>query len=299
MKFSIQAWPLLDWMGIDEGYQALRDAGITQCDFGMGRFFDKNKPALLDGPMAALYAAAAPYRDGARKYGITVSQTHAPFPCWEPGHDVMHERMITVTEKCIALTAFMDCRYCVVHPAYMPAAEERHSPAEEWAINREFYTALIPALKKHRVVCCLENMIHKYQGQFYMGAACSDAHMAAQWIDALNEIAGEELFGFCFDTGHAHVSRINPQHFLTVMGKRTKVLHVHDNAGGFDQHLAPYMGNINWDQVIRGLKDAGYEGEMFFETFKVVTGYPRDMLHTCLKTLAETGNSLIEKFENA
>ena len=38
---------------------------------------------------------------------------------------------------------------------------------------------------------------------------------------------------------------------------------------------------------------------MFFETFKVITGYPRDMLHTCLKTLAETGNRLIEKFENA
>ena len=297
MHFSIQAWPLLDWVGIDEGYQMLRKAGITHCDFGMGRFFDKNKLALLDEPLEKVLAAAEPYRAGAQKYGITISQTHAPFPCWEPERDIMHERMIAVTEKCIALTAFMDSRYCVVHPAHTTKAEDRLSPAQEWEINKEFYTALIPSLKKYHVVCCLENMIHKYQGQFYMGSACSDAHEAARWIDELNAIAGEEVFGFCFDTGHAHVSRLNQRHFLSTMGKRTKVLHVHDNAGHTDQHLAPFMGNIDWNQVILGLQDAGYEGEMFFETFKVLTGHPRGMIQSCLDMMAETGNSLIKQFE--
>lgn len=297
MHFSIQAWPLLDWVGIDEGYQMLRKAGITHCDFGMGRFFDKNKLALLDESLEKVLAAAEPYRAGAKKYGITISQTHAPFPCWEPERDIMHERMIAVTEKCIALTAFMDSRYCVVHPAHTTKAEDRLSPAQEWEINKEFYTALIPSLKKYHVVCCLENMIHKYQGQFYMGSACSDAHEAARWIDELNAIAGEEVFGFCFDTGHAHVSRLNQRHFLSTMGKRTKVLHVHDNAGHTDQHLAPFMGNIDWNQVILGLQDAGYEGEMFFETFKVLTGHPRGMIQSCLDMMAETGNSLIKQFE--
>lgn len=299
MHIAIQAWPLLDWLGVDEGYQALREAGFAHCDFGMGRFFHKTQRALLDEPLDAVLAAAEPYRAGAKKYGITISQTHAPFPCWEPEKDVMHERMIAVTEKCLALTAFMDSKYCVVHPAHTPTAEGRLSPEEEWAINKEFYTALIPALKKYQVVCCLENMIHKYKGQFYMGSACSNPQVTAKWIDELNAIAGEEVFGFCFDTGHAHVARLNQRHFLSSMGKRTKVLHVHDNMGDVDQHLAPYMGNIDWDQFALGLKEAGYEGEMFFETFKVLTNHPREMIPTCLKMMAETGRSLIEKIENA
>ena len=299
MHISIQAWPLLDWIGIDEGYQALRDAGFAHCDFGMGRFFKKNTPALLDEPLDQVLAAAEPFRAGAKKHGMTISQTHAPFPCWELGSDVMHERMIAVTEKCLALTAFMDSKYCVVHPAHTEKAEDRLSAAEEWAINKEFYTALIPALKKYKVVCCLENMIHKYQGQFYMGSACADAHVAAQWIDELNAIAGEEVFGFCFDAGHAHVSRLNQRHFLSAMGKRTKVLHVHDNMGVMDQHLAPHMGNIDWNQFILGLKEAGYEGEMFFETFKVLTNHPKEMIPTCLKLMAEAGRDLIQCFEQA
>lgn len=298
MHVSIQAWPLLDIMGIEAGYQALREAGCCRCDFGMGRFFNPSQPALLDEPLEKVLEAAAPYRDGAKKYGIAISQTHAPFPCWEKERDVMHERMIGITEKCIALTAFMDSRYCVVHPAHTLKAEERLSPQEEWAINRSFYSALIPALKKHGVVCCLENMIHRYKGQFYMGSACSDPQTAAAWIDALNDMAGEEVFGFCFDTGHAHVARQNQRHFLSVMGKRTKVLHVHDNAGHADQHLAPYMGNIDWEQFVLGLQEAGYEGDLFFETSGVLRTYPQDMIRQCLKMLTETGNSLIEKFEN-
>lgn len=298
MHISIQAWPLLDMIGIDEGYQALRKAGFVHCDFGMGRFFYKTQRALLDEPLDVVMAAAEPFRAGAKKYGMTISQTHAPFPCWEQESDIMHERMIAVTEKCIALTAFMDSKYCVVHPAHTTKAEDRLPPAEEWAINREFYSALIPTLKKYNVVCCLENMIHKYQGQFYMGSACSDAHTAAAWIDELNAMAGAEVFGFCFDTGHAHVARLNQRHFLNTMGTRTKVLHVHDNVGVTDQHLAPYMGNIDWDQFVLGLKEAGYAGEMFFETFKVITAHPRSMIQTCLDMMAETGRSLIEKFEN-
>ena len=299
MHVSLQTWPLLDILGIDEGYQALRKAGLAHCDFGMGRFFNKTQRALLDEPLDAVLAAAEPFRAGAKKHGLTISQTHAPFPCWELERDVMHERMIAVTEKSIALTAFMDSKYCVVHPAHTAKAEDRLPMAEEWAINKEFYTALIPALKKYGVVCCLENMIHKYRGQFYMGSACSDAREAAAWIDELNAIAGEEVFGFCFDTGHAHVSRLNQRRFLNIMGKRTKVLHVHDNVGVNDQHLAPYMGNIDWDQFVLGLKEAGYEGEMFFETSQVIASYPREMIQTCLEMMAETGRSLIEKFENA
>ena len=41
-----------------------------------------------------------------------------------------------------------------------------------------------------------------FNGYIYEGT-CTDAVEACYYVDTLNDIAGEKLFGFCFDTGHA------------------------------------------------------------------------------------------------
>ena len=116
-------------------------------------------------------------------------------------------------------------------------------------------------------------------------------------LDKLNEIAGEELFGFCFDVGHVNVTRGNMYHAIVTMGKRIKVLHVHDNMGVTDQHFGPYMGNVNWEDFIRGMRDIGYEGDLSFETFRVLFVFPKELAKSCVKLLADTGRYLIRRIE--
>lgn len=41
-------------------------------------------------------------------------------------------------------------------------------------------------------------------------AICSDIPEACVYIDKLNEIAGEKLFGFCLDTGHLNLLGLDP-----------------------------------------------------------------------------------------
>lgn len=303
MKVCIQLSPLCDIVGIDESFRCMREAGCDLIDFGFGRFISgdsirSGEHSIMDEPLEEIYKHVDPYLQAAKKHGVAIGQTHAPFPCWLPGLDIF-DRMLEVTKKSIALTAYMGCRYCVIHPCHPYKASERLSPKDEWELNKKYYTALIPTLKEYGVICCTENMFHANDDRVYMASACSEFDVAARWVDELNAIAGEELFGFCFDTGHVNITRGNMYHALVTMGKRIKVLHVHDNMGTTDQHLSPYMGNINWEDFIRGIRDAGYAGELSFETFRVLRVFPDELAVSCIRLIADTGRYLIKRIEEA
>ena len=49
------------------------------------------------------------------------------------------------------------------------------------------------------------------------------------------------------------------------LGKELYALHIHDNRGMQDEHLIPYLGTINMDEVINALIEIGYEGYFTFE----------------------------------
>ena len=54
---------------------------------------------------------------------------------------------------------------------------------------------------------------------------------------------------FCFDVGHAHIEDGVELSFET-MRDLVAAIHVHDNHGEKDEHLAPYSGNIDWDAAL-------------------------------------------------
>lgn len=54
---------------------------------------------------------------------------------------------------------------------------------------------------------------------------------------------------FCFDVGHAHIEDGVELSFET-MRDLAVAIHVHDNHGEKDEHLAPYSGNIDWDAAL-------------------------------------------------
>ena len=71
--------------------------------------------------------------------------------------------------------------------------------------------------------------------------------------------------GICWDTGHAHINGIKQSEALKYIGSRLKTLHLNDNFGEDDIHLAPFMGTIDWADVMQGLGAIGYDGLLNFE----------------------------------
>lgn len=252
--------------------------------------------SVLDVSDEALAAHFAPLCEATRRTGVAICQMHAPFPLYLEENPALTEFARRMTEQCIKVCAMVGCPFIVVHPISLADA------AREWEINLEMYRRFVPAARKYGVKICLENLFKRWGGRIIEGC-CADAEAAVRYIDTLNAEAGEELFGFCFDIGHANLVGRNLRRYVEILGKRLTVLHLHDNNGLDDQHLIPYTcqnGHANvcdWEGFLEGLRTVGYEGEICFETFHGLDIMPREARDQVLSLIAAIGRHFKEKLE--
>ena len=130
-----------------------------------------------------------------------------------------------------------------------------------------------------------------------MVGPCCDARKAAERIDRINDRYGAQVLGFCFDTGHANLVSIDFEDFMTRLGSRLKVFHIHDNDGMGDLHQIPFTftrtrenrASTDWDGFIRGLRAIKFDGALSFETAPVLTAFPAEMKREVLGLIAGLG----------
>ena len=281
----------------EECIRFIKGCGFEGLDYNLCSLFDTtfNKDeltSLFDKTLDELYEYYAPLKKASEEHGVSISQVHGVFPMYFYGEDARNEYLIQVTEKTFAISRYLNCDYVVVHPWSGPDLCKE----EEVEINLNIYRQLMPAAKKYGITICLENLF-KHRDHDCFSASCSDVREACFYIDKLNDEAGEEIFGFCFDVGHAHVTTQNIYQYITTLGKRLKTLHIHDNEGNSDSHMIPYTQmdrtgkrlSLHWEQFIRGLTEIGYEGGLSFETFRGVNMLPPELREDGLRFIAAIG----------
>ena len=84
------------------------------------------------------------------------------------------------------------------------------------------------------------------------------------WTEYVLENITDENVGFCFDSGHYHVHFDDTLDFSRFSG-RIFAVHLHDNDKSGDQHLLPFDGTLDWDNVVKALKINGYGGSVTLE----------------------------------
>jgi sugar phosphate isomerase/epimerase len=81
-----------------------------------------------------------------------------------------------------------------------------------------------------------------------------DPDALAMLIDAV----GSPDFGLCFDTGHFNLfSKVALEEWFKAIGDRVVELHLHDNAGNEDSHLALGKGTFDFDLFFGLLRQHG------------------------------------------
>lgn len=273
---------------IDAVLSDFERAGIEGIDFSFDYMFASERSygeELFKKDINEIKKVIDVYKTALDKHGIAVCQTHAPFPTYrfrelegKLTKEMFNSYMEDVTKKCIELTAYLGSKYIVIHPAHNAA---RILYDEERKVNIELYTRLIEDAKRHGVIICLENMWTERGGRIF-DSACANPYEARDYIDTLNDIAGEEIFGFCFDVGHANICGYHMQNSLRILGKRVKVLHIHDTNGMRDNHTIPYMISNGGSKALTdyggftaGLRDIGYEGSLNFESCYGFNAFPK------------------------
>ena len=300
MKISVQTGGPEEAYGVDGGYRAIKEAGFDAVDANIDHLYsgkdirNKIKAEAFTGSDKEIIERFKPWKDAAKKYGLDNYQAHASFPSLIPSHeDEFNDYMVEVLEKTIMGCDSMDCHNLIVHPFFF-GNQDRLDPETEWNVNIDRYSRLIPAAKKYGVTICLENMFYGYKGKMF-SACCSDIATACKYIDTLNGIAGEECFGFCLDTGHLLLLGLDVKESMIALGNRIKAFHVHDNNGVNDQHLAPYMGIMNWDRFVEGLKAIKFDRTMSFETYNIFNVVDPELCPDMLRFIAKTGRMFARK----
>ena len=296
---GVQTGGLTGLYGVDGAYRAMKEAGFDAADVNLDEMLNyqdivnKRRPPMFEAEGEELLRYFQPYKDAAEKYGVCNYQAHAPFPSWLAGEDEYNAYLMGVMEKTLAGCAYIGCSRLVIHP-YFPQYDQAMTPAEEWKLNLDRYARLMPAAKRYGVRILLENMFTRHRGKIY-AACCSDFATACRYVDALNDLAGEELFGFCLDTGHALLVSKDIRDVMALLGKRIQAFHIHDNNGMDDQHTAPYMGILDWDRFMEGLRIIGYHGTLCFETHGAVNAFHPELVPEVLRLIARTGRMFAQK----
>ena len=261
-----------------------KSCGFDTIDFSLHHYINVREMAKTDGPYTSFYDKSVeelyeyfrPLKEACLKYDVTIAQMHAPFPNYLYGKDELNEYLVGVFEKCLATASFLDCPGVVIHPVEFIGENE-------WDSNLKLYRSLIPAAKRYGVKVLLENIFGRYNDRFIQGRL-SNPEEACRLFDLLEAEAGEGVFGFCFDVGHAIITCQNIPAFIRRLGHRLTNLHIHDNNGLDDLHLIPYTcvtkGQnfvCNWDGVVEALRDIGYRGALCFETFRAYRIMPREV----------------------
>lgn len=91
------------------------------------------------------------------------------------------------------------------------------------------------------------------------GAMMSSPEEVERLIDSLGDIS------FTFDIGHACTGE-GALKMIKIMGKNIKNVHIHDNCGEMDEHLAVGDGKINFRSIFSNLNM--YTGNFVIEVHK-------------------------------
>lgn len=235
--------------------------------------------------------------DMAAKCGVTFAQSHITF-CnishtfdqylRDPEHMAYYNES---TRRAYIASGMLGVRYATIHPL-----TDVNTFATEDCIrlNHDYYDKYIELGMKYNVGTAYENGFTPFDRSI-VATFCQHPQDLIELVDTYKD----ERVGICWDFGHANEAKINQLYALRVIGRRLKNVHINDNSGGRDEHLLPFLGNIDWFTVIPVLAEIGYDGDLAFETGMMTRKAARALQDTYIDAAYACGEFLLDIYNNA
>lgn len=285
MKTSTEIASAAHIIGEERTLEYLAKAGFDAWDFSM---FDMCRYDWRTQTFSASThpLASKDYLAFARKLkrigldnGIVCNQSHAPFPtgCAE---------IRSYLKRAIECTAEAGGQICIIHP-------DNHKSAQE---NAEMYLELLPFAKDCGVKIAAENMWNwdsqKDESTF---AACASTESFLEHLDAVND----DFFVACLDVGHAEMrgSGSGAVAMIRALNGRLQALHLHDNDRWHDSHQIPSSMSIDFESVVKALKEIDYKGYFTLEADQYLGKYSAENIFEGIQKLSDSARRLANLFE--
>lgn len=125
---------------------------------------------------------------------------------------------------------------------------------------------------------------------------CTTAEELVDLVDTLSESFGN--VGCCWDVEHGAICQVDQRKALPYVGKRLKATHISDYNSIRNDHILPFSGLTDWDEVTDGLRLAGYEGDFTYECHNYTANMPDAGMMTALKHSIAVGEYLISLIQH-
>ena len=285
MKISTEIGSIARQIGEEKAVELVARAGFDHWDFSMFamRRWDWANHCVMDDPHPLkgenYLAFARQLKKIGLDHGITCNQAHAPFPSMKPGY-------MPFLLRAIECTAEAGGKICIIHP-------DNDSTPEK---NAEMYHQLLPFAKECGVKIATENMWNwNKEKDEAAPAACSDPASFNAHLDIMND----DFFVACLDIGHAEMKGLNTTapEMIRALGSRLKALHIHDNDLKHDSHQLPFSMQIDFDQMVKALKEIHYDGEFTLEADCYLSAYTPENIFDGIKNMADCAKKLAAQFD--
>ncbi len=283
MKVSTEIGTIAKVVGEEKAVEYVAKAGFDAWDFSMFKMCIVRKGELVlenDHPLAGKNYAdfAKKLRKIGEDNGIICNQSHAPFP-------TSNESVRSYIERALECSAIAGAKICVVHPQNRLSAEE----------NAEMFRGFLEDAHKYGVKIATENMWNwDKEKDVSLPAACSLAEDFCRHIDVVND----DFLVACLDIGHAEMrgSSDGAAKTIRALGDRLQALHIHDNDQWKDSHAIPFSMKIDFEEIVKALKDIDYKGELTLEANRYMENFTEDNAFEGVKDLYNAVDRLRRMF---
>ena len=285
MKISTEISSIARHVGEQKAIELCAKAGFDGWDFSMFQMglydWENQRCKPTDHPLRGSHYLefARELRKIGEDHGIRCNQSHAPFP-------VTCQEIRDLLPRALECTAEAGGEICIIHP------DNNKTPEE----NARFYLELLPLAKSMGVKIATENMWNWDNATGYSSfAACATSESFCDHIKAVND----DSFVACLDIGHAEMqgSGSGAANMIRALGDKLQALHLHDNDRHHDSHRIPFSMDIDFAEVVKALKDIGYQGWFTLEADQHLRDFAPERVPEGVKELAASAKRLVSMFE--
>lgn len=228
--------------------ELLRQAGFRYADYNFGIDY-----ARKNGVYQQDYLV---YLDDVRRtadcMGIQLVQAHSPL-----GRPIApnNRQFLWDTARCVEACGIMGISNLVVHSGY----DVNLTVEETFEKNKQFFLPLLELGDRYHVNILVENFNKMEIENIWWIDNALDLLAMVKYVD-------HPRFHAVWDAGHGNMQEMSQDEALRILGKHVYALHIQDNLGDADSHLMPFYGSLNFDSLMHGLIDIGYDGYFTFES---------------------------------
>jgi sugar phosphate isomerase/epimerase len=199
-------------------------------------------------------------------------------PAWDINltseNRAIREASCSEYRKAILFASRLKASYVVIHPGFV------YLPPFDRGLAQERSLHAVKALNELAVSAGVRLAIENVG---YGGT--SSLFTQEEYLAFVRNL--DENAGYLLDTGHAFLNGWDIPGLIRQMGSRLLALHLHDNNGLYDEHLPIGHGKIEWEPILKTLRELNHPVRLVLEycagTPLVEMGHGKEFILTKLR----------------